>query len=179
MDTSWIQVASFWVSISMAVIAIASSMIAFRIYRSSTDPNVIVYADLDDQRPSIVVIIIENVGQGPARDIQFETSRPLPEDAMGFENAPMPREMTASCLISGIPYLAPRQRFVLTWGQYGGLHKFLGDSTVTVTAHYSRANESWMNRRLHGSSMISIGAMAQLDASDHNWGRNAAHHSSD
>lgn len=154
----------------MAVIAIASSLIAYRIYRSSNDPNVIVYVDPDPRRPSIINLVIANVGQGPAKSVRFETSSSLPSEAYGLENPPMPTPMETGCIISGIPYLAPSQKFVVTWGQYAGLEKFLNGKIVEVTSHYENANSSFFRRRLHSSSLLDIRAMQNLDASDHNWG---------
>ncbi|MGO2996937.1 MAG: hypothetical protein ACTIDV_02810 [Moraxellaceae bacterium] len=86
MQTEWVN----WVSLFMALIATASAMITYAVYRSSTDPEVIVYADTDKKRPSVIILIIENIGKGPAENISFKTSRSLPEKAFSIEELNRP-----------------------------------------------------------------------------------------
>ena len=50
-----------WISIFMAFIAATSAAITYVVYRSATDPEVILYADVDRKRPSIVNLIIKNI----------------------------------------------------------------------------------------------------------------------
>ena len=115
-----------WISLLMVLIACASVTVTYVVYRSVTDPEVIVYADTDQRRPSIINLIIKNIGKGPASDITFSSDRPLPISAYSIETPKvMPEVMTDGPIIVGIPYLAPDQSLVLTWGQYGGLSKFL------------------------------------------------------
>ena len=51
-----------WISVFIALIATASAAITYAVYRSSTDPEVIVYVDTDKKRPSLIILIIENIG---------------------------------------------------------------------------------------------------------------------
>ncbi|MBM3163529.1 MAG: hypothetical protein FJZ79_09540 [Chlorobi bacterium] len=60
-----------WISIFMALVATASAVVTYAVFRSSTDPVVIVYADPDIKRPSIVNLIIKNIGNGAAHSIKF------------------------------------------------------------------------------------------------------------
>lgn len=81
---------SDWISIFMAAIATASAAITYSVYRSSTDPEVIAYIDTDKKRPSFIILIIENIGKGPAEDVTFETSREIPWEAFSI---PIPDKM--------------------------------------------------------------------------------------
>ena len=74
-----------WISIFMALIAIASVVVTYAVFRSSTDPVVIVYADPDIKRSSIVNLIIKNIGNGAAYNIKFKPTRPLPYEAFSIE----------------------------------------------------------------------------------------------
>lgn len=166
MQTEWVN----WVSVFMALIATASAMITYAVYRSSTDPEVIVYADTDKKRPSVVILIIENIGKGPAENISFKTSRSLPEKAFSIEEPRnMPKTMSSGPIVSGIPFLAPNQKIVLTWGQYGGLKKYIGGESIVVTAYYGRANAKFWLNKLSSSSKLSVEAFYQSDISDSNW----------
>lgn len=161
---------SDWISVFMALIATASAMITYVVYRTSTDPEVIVYVDTDKKRPSFVNLIIKNIGNGPAENIMFETSRALPDQAFGIEEPQdMPSLMTSGPIVDGIPYMAPNQSMVITWGQYGGLKKYIGTKPIVVTAKYNRANSKLSLSNNSSSSQLFIEAFGGTDISDLNW----------
>ncbi|QPO22013.1 hypothetical protein HXW90_21930 [Pseudomonas sp. Y39-6] len=58
-----------WISIFMALIAVATAIVTYAVFRSATDPTVIVYAQPDLQRQSIVNLIVENIGRGAAHGV--------------------------------------------------------------------------------------------------------------
>lgn len=166
----WVNVASFWVSFIMALIAISSVLISYTIYRSSTDPEIIVYAQPDFKRPSIINLIVHNIGKSPALNVNFSPTRPLPENAYGFDDALLPKEMTDGPLINGIPYIAPNQQFVITWGQYGGLNKYFGSSTIDVNISFERPTSLLRPHKYKTSkSRLDIRSWEKTDVSDHNW----------
>lgn len=161
---------SDWISIFMALIATASAIITFVVYRTSTNPEVIVYVDTDKKRPSFVNLIIKNIGNGPAENIVFETSRVLPSQAFGIEEPKdMPNLMKSGPIVDGIPYMAPNQSMVITWGQYGGLKKYIGKKNIVVTAKYKRANSKLSFFKNTSSSQLFIEAFGETDTSDFNW----------
>lgn len=161
---------SNWISVFMALIATASTIITYAVYRSSTDPEVIVYVDTDKKRPSFIILIIENIGKGPAENITFETSRPLPEKAFSIEDpSNMPETMKSGPIVEGVPFLAPGQKMIITWGQYGGLKKAINGDNIVVTAKYKRANSKrWFNKA-SSSSQLFVEAFSTTDISDSNW----------
>jgi len=89
----WITIGGFWVSIFMAIVAISAVLVSYIVYRASSAPNVIVYADDDERRPTMIVLVIENIGHGPAKNVTFFPARDLPKDAWGFDDAQMPQKM--------------------------------------------------------------------------------------
>lgn len=161
-----------WISLFMALIAAASATITYVVYRSATDPEVIVYADVDRKRPSLVNLYIRNIGKGPALDISFHPSKALPEKAFSIETPKeMPKPMVSGPIVTGVPYLAPGQEIILTWGQYGGLKKYMGDASIVVTTKYRRPKMLRPRSAIITSkSKLDITQFEQSDISDHNWG---------
>jgi len=84
--------------------------------------------------------VIKNIGSGPARDITFQCSQPLPQSAWGLtiEDAKDAELMSAGPLIDGISGLAPGEERRIDWGQYGGLIKALGSESVLITSNYKK-----------------------------------------
>lgn len=161
---------AIWISVFMALIAAASAVITYAVYRSSTDPEVIVYADTDKKRPTIIILIIENIGKGPAENISFKTSRDLPEKAFSIEEPQiMPKTMMSGPIVNGVPFLAPSQKIVVTWGQYGGLKKYIGGNNIVVTAQYKRANSKFWSNKMYSSSQLFVEAFYGTDISDSSW----------
>lgn len=161
-----------WISFFMALIACASTAITYVVYRSATDPEIIIFAEADEKRPSIIQLVIKNIGKGPATDISFYPSRPLPHRAFGIEiPKEMPSTMNSGPIIVGIPYLAPEQQLVITWGQYGGLKKHLGSSYITMKIKYKRTKSIRpLSSKFESVCKLDISQFEGTDANDHNWG---------
>lgn len=104
---------------------------------SQSDPCVVVYPMLDESRPGIMLLMIENIGRGMAHRVRFQTSRPVPEFAFGIttQEAPEIKPMTTGPICRGIPALGPGVKLRICWGQYGGLLKSLGEKELTITVN--------------------------------------------
>ncbi|MFL5597995.1 MAG: hypothetical protein ACJ77S_11105 [Gemmatimonadaceae bacterium] len=139
MEPSWTDVGVFWITIGVGLVTAAATAINYFLYRSQVAPEVVVYVVADDRRPSIINLIIENIGKGVAKKVRFTFSEPLPAKAFGIEKPASDAggAMESGPLITGIPSLGPGARRVLTWGQYGGLYAALGNRVVTITATYT------------------------------------------
>jgi hypothetical protein len=171
----WITIGGFWVSIFMAIVAISAVLISYIVYRASNAPNVIIYAGDDDHRPMIILLVIENIGHGSAKNVTFSPARDLPKEAWGFDDAPMPEKMTDGPIVSGIPYLAPGGRRVINWGQYGGLKKWFEDSTIDVKVSFERCDPNpFLRKRITSVSTVEVVSFAGTDASDSNWDKKIA-----
>ena len=102
-DVHWSAIGAFWASIGAAIIAVSATVINYLFFRSQVDPHVIVYATTDERRPSIVVLIIENIGKSMAKNVTFEFSRLFPESFRITETeSSQPEEMDEGPLITGI-----------------------------------------------------------------------------
>ena len=135
-------------------------------------PYVVVYTRHDESRPSILQIIIENVGRGVAEDIRFELSRPIPGSAFGIEikSAKKPEIMNSGPLIEGIPGLGPGDRRKITWGQYGGLSLGLGQNAVYVTTKFK-----YRGREMNPvTNFLDIKSFEGTDATDPDGSRQSA-----
>ncbi len=176
-DVHWSAIGAFWASIAAAIIAVSATVINYLFFRSQVDPHVIVYATADEKRPSIIVLVIENVGKSMAKKVTFRFSSFFPKHAFGIEEAgaAQPEAMNEGPLCTGIPSLGPGAKRIITWGQYGGLHKALGDKSVDITIDFERESRFPLShRRLRVICPIDVKSFEHTDASDHNWDKKAA-----
>jgi len=172
--TDWTTIGMFWVTVAMFALTVVATAINWLLFRSQIDPDVIVYVTPDEQRASLILLIVENIGKSMAYDVEFHPSRPLPERAWGLEpNAPMPAAMQEGPLITGIPALGPGAKRVITWGQYGGLFKALGNDTVQVTVNF-KSKRAWTTSAHSNVCPLDIHSFAGTDAADNNWAKKIA-----
>ena len=109
-----------------------------------SDPCVIISVVHDEDRPTFLQLIVKNIGTGLAHDISFKFSKPIPARAFGIDekNAKDAELMDRGPLIDGIPALGPGETRKLTWGQYGGLQKALGDEPIIATCYFKKNDKS-------------------------------------
>ena len=107
-------------------------------------------------------IVIENIGRGPANDVTFKSSRPIPAKAWGVSpgDATEATTMTDGPLITGIPSLGPGDARKIAWGQYHGLKAALGDDVIELVCRYKGRG-----RRIHKTlSKLDVRSFAATDA---------------
>ena len=166
---------AFLISLVAVIIATASTAISYLLLREARDPNVIVYATPDELRPSVVNLVIENIGRGVAWDVTFASSTVIPQKAFGFDDAKDPEQMDCGPIVTGIPCFGPGSKRVLTWGQYGGIFKGIGEGTIDVTATYfSRPAFALFKRKHETLSRLDIKSFEHTNNSDHNWDKKMA-----
>ena len=155
-------------TVLMAIVAVVTTIINYFILRSQVDPKVIVYLTADTGRPTLILLVIENTGRGVARDVRFETSRPLRTHAWGLANSKttVGEEMTEGPICNGIPSLGPGSRRVITWGQYGGLSEVLGEEAIRITVRYwSERAGIFSPREEEEDFILEVESFALTDAS--------------
>src|SRR5688572_6749816 len=91
-----------------AFAAMYGALVNWQLYRSQTDPDVLVYVTPDESGPSLILLVIHNVGRGLARDITFRWHKP-PISAYGLtaEGARPPERITDGPLVEGLSELGP------------------------------------------------------------------------
>jgi hypothetical protein len=159
----------FWTAIAAvaagcsAVLAAFYTILTFRLVRLSAEPKVIVYVKHDLERPSLLVIMIENIGRDLAYDVNFKTSKAIPAKAFGItaEEAKSAGIMNDGPLIEGIPALGPGDSREITWGQYGGLSKALGDEPIVLDYTYRSRK-----RLIKGCAKLEVRSYLGTDASE-------------
>jgi hypothetical protein len=75
------ELSAFIVSLVAVIIATASTVISYLLFRDAKDPEVVVYASPDERRPSIINLIIENTGRSAGWDVTFKSSISVPQHA--------------------------------------------------------------------------------------------------
>jgi hypothetical protein len=108
----------------------------------------------------MIEIVIENIGNGIARDVRFTISekiycRFLSRSGEGW--------MDEGPLIDGIPAMAPKQKRALLWGNFDEIYKILKGKQIHVTSHFSRNSEY----ALASSDIDSIENVLEVDSLAH------------
>lgn len=123
-----------------AIFAAVYTWLTFRLVRSQSEPNVVVYVRHDEARASLLQIVVENLGRGIASDLQFKSSSPIPARAFGLDDkaaaSHIQEDMKSGPLIDGIPSLGPNDSRKIVWGQYAGLKRALREKTIVITCNY-------------------------------------------
>lgn len=158
----WTALTAF-ATISAAAVAALYTYFTARLLRAQSEPRVIVFARHDSDRPTMLVIRIENIGRDIAHDVTFRSSRPIPHRAFGLDEKTLepPKVMTDGPLIEGIPALGPGDYREITWGQPFGLLKALGDNTVMLTYMYRHGR-----RTFTGSASLDVRSHLWIDISE-------------
>jgi len=173
--SDWASDGTFGAGMIATGVATIATMVNYHLFRTQVDPHVIIYAAADDKRPSVILLVIENVGRGLAKQVSFKCSSPLPEHAYGFEDAPLAKPMTSGPILNGIPALGPGAKRVFTWGQYGGIHKFIGSKVIDVTIRFKGDRIGMFDATEHEVVCpIEIKSFEGTDASDKNYDKEAA-----
>jgi len=165
------------VSGAATLIAGTAAVVSYLVYRTQADPDVAVYAESDEGRPSIVNLIIENKGNASAHNVRFSWEGKLPANAYGVSvgGEDKSEQMKEGPLVHGIPFLPPGGKRVITWGQYGGILKGLDGRTMEVRIEFASKRRLRRGYRQHETSCpLEILSFEATDASDRNWDKKIA-----
>lgn len=120
-------------NVVLVIVTAVYVSLTHQLLRAQTVPCIVVYAqnrpDLEMRR--MIEIVIENIGNGVARDVRFRLSEKIPCRFLGNGEW-----MNEGPLIEGISALCPRQKRVMLWGIYDELHEKIGDRKIQVTATF-------------------------------------------
>ena len=135
---------SAWVTATatliLAILTFIYVNLTRKILSSQSDPCVVLSVVHDENRPTILQLIVKNVGTGIAYDVRFDFSHPIPAKAWGLttENAKQAALMNNGPLINGIPALGPGESRKIDWGQFGGLKAAIGDSKIVAKCLFKK-----------------------------------------
>ena len=159
--------APFWTAVAAlaasatALVTIVYTYFTARLVQSQSEPKVIVYVRHDADRPSLLILVVENIGRDIARSITFKPSRLIPAEGFGIAGPNgEAKTMTKGPFVEGIPLLSPGDSRVITWGQYGGLAAAIGPTPIELEYTYKHGR-----RTLTGAATLEVTSFANTDAS--------------
>ena len=75
MGPHWTTIGMFWATVIVSLVTVTATIINYLLFRSQTDPEVIVYTKHDLKRSTMIMLVIKNIGKAVAYDIKFSTSQ--------------------------------------------------------------------------------------------------------
>ena len=138
------------IDILSLIVALTSLIVAYIIYYNNSIGDVVVYAKVDLTRPTMINLVIHNIGKGVARDINFISPTGIPEKSYGIEGLTQPKKIYESgALVDGLTILLPDEKLVYSWGQFGGLKEALNNKPLEITiTFYSRTALQIFKRKI-------------------------------
>lgn len=156
------------------VIALLSLIVAYMVYYDNSTGDVVIYAQVDRKRPTVINLVIHNIGKGIARDIKFVCLNGIPEAANGISEAangisglkePLKIYETGA-LVNGLPILFPDEKLVYSWGQFGGLKEALDGKPLEIEIiFFSHNSLQLMRRKTRNKLVIDVTAFEGVDIS--------------
>ena len=141
--------------VSPLVTLLAVSVAYIALLRQSR-PHILVHYRPNPGIPSVIDLVVENIGGGLARNVKF--SEPLPSQCWGIEE---PDGKGGEVLGEGLPALASGQKMIFDAGQFGGLAARLGEA-LEIRASYEYANPIGLTRKRTESYLLSVSHMRSM-----------------
>ena len=136
MDTAAVVIAS-----TSSIAALLAVWVAYLTLYKTSEPQILAYYELNSDLPTIINLVIENIGGGIATNINFST--PLPIHCFGVY-ASEDEGITAA---SSFPALSPKQRYTFNGGQFGGLKSKVGGGLRTTVSYDFKNPIGWSCKR--------------------------------
>ncbi|QTP53855.1 hypothetical protein HNO51_03645 [Billgrantia sulfidoxydans] len=124
--------------------------IAYLAVLRGSQPQLLIYYQPNPDIPSLIDLVVENIGGGSAIEVTF--SEPLPINWFGIEK---PQKDGFFIPEHGFPAVSAGQRYVFNGGQYSGLESKLGVG-LEVKASYKFRNPFGILRKASDSFILSI-----------------------
>ena len=149
------------------VIALLSLIVAYMIYYHNSTGDVVVYAQVDRKRPTVINLVIHNIGKGIARDIKFVCLNGIPKAANGISGLKEPLKIyETGALVNGLPMLFPDEKLVYSWGQFGGLKEALDGKPLEIEIiFFSHSSLQLTRRKIRNKLVIDVTAFEGVDIS--------------
>jgi hypothetical protein len=119
-------------------------------------PHILVQYRPNPDIPSMIDLVIENLGGGMARNVTF--SQPIPARCYGIEKA---SGSGTEVLGDGLPAIAAAQKYVFDGGQYGGLANKLG-TKLELEVSYKYKNPIGITRERKESCVLSVSHLKNM-----------------
>lgn len=138
------------------LVTLLAVLVAYMALLRQSRPHILVHYRPNPGIPSMIDLVVENIGGGLARQVKF--SQPLPSQCWGIEK---PAGKGGEVLGEGLPALAAGQKVIFDAGQYGGLAARLGDA-LEVKVSYQYENPIGLTRKRTESYVLSVSHMHNM-----------------
>lgn len=156
MDNETISYAQIIFYIVSPLVTMSAVFVAYLALLKQSRPQVLIHYRVNPDVQTIIDLVIENLGNGMARDVTF--SRPLPARCYGITT---PDGEGLEILKDGIPAIAVGQKFIFDGGQYAGLAEKLGDY-IDVEIHYKYKSPLGLNLKRKETCVLSISHLKNM-----------------
>lgn len=150
-------------------ISLATLMITYVLFNKQQDAEIIVYIAPSQVNYQCIDLVVENIGNGLARNVSFTTDKPIPKSAFGFEQGGG-NDITMfddGVFINGIAYFFPKEQRRFLWGQYHALNEALEDGKLNITVQYSSKRFGGLCMKKHTTtSLLDIATFRYVSASN-------------
>ncbi len=141
------QVIAYIVSPLATLLAV---WVAYLAVLRGTQPQILVYYQPNPDVPSLIDLVVENIGGGSAIEVRF--SEPLPINWFGIEKLHSDGSFIPK---DGFPIVSAGQRYIFNGGQYSGLKSRLGTG-VAINVSYKFRNPFGILRKDRNPLMLGI-----------------------
>jgi hypothetical protein len=138
------------------LITLLALSVAYLALLKQTKPHVLVDYCPDPGIQSFIHLVVENVGPGMARNVEF--SKPLPARCFGIEK---PERAGVDVLADGLPAIASGRKFVFDGGQYTGLSTRIGEK-LELEVSYRYTNPLGLSRKRKERCVVSVSHLKHM-----------------
>lgn len=136
-----------WISIVSTIATLLMVIATWKMARATqltleeqNKPYVIVYPQQQKRSPTVIEIVIENIGSSSAYDIKFTSTDNLYSKAWGIEKSSREAvKFVDGPFVSGIHYLQPSGKRILYWGQFAGISESLRGKPAEIVATFTNS----------------------------------------
>lgn len=138
------------------LVTLLAVFVAYLALVKQSRPHILVQYRPNPGIPSIIDLVIENIGGGMATNITF--SSPLPSKCYGIEKA---NGDCTEVLAGGLPAISAGQEYIFNGGQYGGLSSRIGEK-LEIQITYNYKNPIGLIRRNTESCILSVSHLENM-----------------
>lgn len=134
-----VEITGLLVTITACAVTVVATVINYYVLKVSLEPEVVAFPEHDEKRPTLIMLVLKNVGKGSAYSVRFYPERPVPSRAWGIEEpSKAAKPFESGPLVAGIPFFPPGAQRIIDWGQFGGLRDALKGELRVSIQYYAR-----------------------------------------
>lgn len=138
------------------LVTLLAVLVAYLALLRQSRPHIVIHYRPNPNISSFIDLVVENLGNGMARNISF--SKPLPVQCYGIDK---PNGECTEALKNGLPALVAGQQYVFDGGQYGGLKERIGKG-LEIEITYEYQNPIGINRIRKELSVLGVSHLENM-----------------